>query len=133
MDKKLTRQQIERLVAAANTAPSADNCQPWAFSWDGEALTIGHDPERATHVLDHLLRMSCLTLGGLVEALTIAAARENAVARFELTPGIPGSIWAKVFTRSNILSRNLAVFDPDSIDPASGPAKGPARGSSPTE
>ena len=96
MERNLTRRQIESIVAAANTAPSADNCQPWAFSWDGEALTIGHDPERATHVLDHLKRMSCLTLGGLVEAITIAAAREGAVARFELTPGLPGAIWATV-------------------------------------
>ena len=96
MDANLTRRQIERVVVAANTAPSADNCQPWAFSWDGEALAIGHDPGRATHVLDHLKRMSCLTLGGLVEAFTIAAARERAVARFELTPGTPGAVWAKV-------------------------------------
>lgn len=96
MELPLTRRQIERIVVAANTAPSADNCQPWVFSWDGEALTIGHDPGRATHVLDHLKRMSCLTLGGLVEAVTIAAAREHAEARFELTPGTPGAIWAKV-------------------------------------
>ena len=96
MDANLSQRQIERVVVAANTAPSADNCQPWAFSWDGEALTIGHDPGRATHVLDHLKRMSCLTLGGLVEALTIAAAREHAVARFELDPGVPGAVWAKV-------------------------------------
>jgi hypothetical protein len=95
MSADVSRAQLERLVAAANTAPSADNCQPWAFAWDGEALAIGHDPERATHVLDHRKRMSCLALGGLVEALTIGAAREGLVARFDLTPGEPGAIWAR--------------------------------------
>ncbi len=95
MERDVTRGQMERIVAAANTAPSADNCQPWGFSWDGEALTIGHDPGRATHVLDHRKRMSCLALGGLVEALTIAAAREGLSARFDLTPGTPGAIWAR--------------------------------------
>jgi hypothetical protein len=95
MGANVTRAQVERIVAAANTAPSADNCQPWAFSWDGEALAIGHDPGRATHVLDHRKRMSCLALGGLVEALTIAAAREGLAARFDLTPGVPGAIWAR--------------------------------------
>ena len=66
MSADITRGQLERIVAAANTAPSADNCQPWDFAWDGEALAIGHDPERATHVLDHCKRMSCLA-----EAMTI--------------------------------------------------------------
>ncbi|MEP7123663.1 MAG: hypothetical protein ABJE95_22235 [Byssovorax sp.] len=91
----MTRPELERIVAAANTAPSADNCQPWVFTWNGESLAIGHDPERATHVLDHRKRMSCLSLGCLVEALIIGAAREGLVARFELTPGEPGAIWAQ--------------------------------------
>ena len=90
----LTRARVERIVDATNTAPSADNCQPWRFSWDGEALAITHDRRRAKNVLDHLERMSQITLGGVVEALTIAAAAEGLAPRLELTPGLPGTTWA---------------------------------------
>jgi hypothetical protein len=94
MAASLGRGQVERIVVAANTAPSADNCQPWRFSWNGAALAITLDARRATHALDHLKRMSCLTLGGLVETLTIGAAAEGLAPRFDLTPGLPGTTWA---------------------------------------
>jgi hypothetical protein len=94
MSTILTRAQVERIVTAANTAPSPDNSQPWLFAWDGEALAITLDTRRATNTLDHRKRMSCLTLGGLLEAITIAAAAEGVAPRFELTPGPPGSRWA---------------------------------------
>ncbi len=90
----LARARVERIVDGANTAPSADNCQPWRFSWDGEALAIKHDARRAKTALDHLERMSQITLGGLVEALTIAAAAEGLAPRLDLTPGLPGTTWA---------------------------------------
>lgn len=90
----ISRARMERIVEATNTAPSADNCQPWRFSWDGEALAIEHDPVRAKSVLDHLGRMSQITLGGVVEALTIAAAAEGLAPRLDLTPGLPGATWA---------------------------------------
>ncbi len=37
---------IKSLIRAAHTAPSADNSQPWRFTWDGEALLIQYDTER---------------------------------------------------------------------------------------
>jgi hypothetical protein len=104
--ERLSRARVERIVAATNTAPSADNCQPWRFSWDGEALAIALDPRRAKSALDHLERVSRITLGGVIEALTIAAAAEGLAPRVTLdldlnldldldpTPGLPGTTWA---------------------------------------
>lgn len=89
-----SRAQVARLVAATNTAPSADNCQPFRFAWDGEALTIFHDEDRARNILDHRGRASQITLGGVAAALSIAASAEGFTARLDLTPGLPGTAWA---------------------------------------
>jgi nitroreductase len=89
--------QIARLVAAANAAPSADNCQPWRFRWGGEELEIRLDPARARHVIDAHGHASLFTLGGALEALSIAATAERLEARARLTLDRPaGAAWAAV-------------------------------------
>ena len=92
-----TRAQVERIVAGAATAPSADNCQPWRFRWDGAELTIRLDPERARHVVDHRHHASLFTLGGVLEALSIAASDERLEARPRLSLDRPaGAPWATI-------------------------------------
>ncbi|MFO0757417.1 MAG: hypothetical protein U0359_13050 [Byssovorax sp.] len=92
-----SRAQIERMALTANRAPSAENCQPWHFRWDGQALTIEHDPERARHALNHRDDVSRLALGGVLEALSIAARAEGWSAEPALSLHGPArSIWATV-------------------------------------
>lgn len=68
--------QMRRIVTAAVRAPSADNCQPWRFHWDG-TLSILHDAERAHHSLDLGWHDSDLALGCVLESLQVAAAAEG--------------------------------------------------------
>jgi hypothetical protein len=90
------RGAIERIVAAANTAPSADNCQPWSFRWDGRELSVGHDAARAEHVINHHHHLSYLSLGCLLEALALAAGAEGLTAEARLDLDGPGPVWARV-------------------------------------
>ncbi len=68
-----TREQIEKIVEAAQTAPSGDNCQPWRFEYDGKALSIFHIDERGHHVLNPKNYASYITLGGVLACAEIAA------------------------------------------------------------
>jgi hypothetical protein len=37
---------VKLLASVSATAPSADNYQPWCFSWDGNQLSINYDTQR---------------------------------------------------------------------------------------
>ena len=43
---------IEEVVAAATSAPSAGNSQPWRFAWDGRQLRVWLDRERPRSAID---------------------------------------------------------------------------------
>jgi len=89
--------QVERLVVAANLSPSAENCQPWSFRWDGEALAIAHDPDRARHVLNHRDDVSRQALGCVLSSLDVAAREEGLSAEARLSLDGPSrSTWATV-------------------------------------
>ena len=74
---------VRRIVEAACTAPSGDNCQPFDFSWDGARLTVQFDPVRARHRLDAGRNASRVALGCTLEAISVAASDEGLRARFE--------------------------------------------------
>src|SRR5581483_10704353 len=69
----LTTQQLRRVVTLAARAPSGDNTQPWTFSWDGQILTVIFHPGKARHVLDAGLSGAKISLGCVIESLSIAA------------------------------------------------------------
>ncbi|HZI10154.1 MAG TPA: hypothetical protein VE153_07140, partial [Myxococcus sp.] len=92
-----TEDQVRRIVSAAARAPSAENCQPFTFQWDGRELSLLHDPERGRHRLNPRNHVSSLTLGFLLEALALAASAEGL--RLEDTLHVPPStspVWATV-------------------------------------
>lgn len=72
-----TPEQLARIVAAANSAPSADNCQPWCFRYRAGTLSVMHGAARAEHFLNHDLSLSRLGLGCLLQALEIGANLEG--------------------------------------------------------
>jgi hypothetical protein len=100
---------IERIVLTANRAPSAENCQPWTFHWDGEALSIAHDDARARHVLNHRDDVSRIALGCVLEALDIAASAEGLRAETRLSLDGPSrGTWATLrFSPSETRAREL--------------------------
>jgi hypothetical protein len=106
-----SREQIARMVTAANTAPSGDNCQPWHFHLAGGELSITHDAARARHLLNHNDFCSLLALGCVLEALEIAASVEGLRCEPQLSLDAPrGGPWARVrFARSEAPPHPLAA------------------------
>lgn len=41
-------QTVKFLVTAGLQAPTADNSQPWHFSWDGSCLALSYDADRVS-------------------------------------------------------------------------------------
>jgi molybdopterin/thiamine biosynthesis adenylyltransferase len=64
---------IRYLVTMGTWAPSADNCQPWRFTWDGETLLLLKDPERTGFFYDVNNESTLITLGAVIENIWIAA------------------------------------------------------------
>jgi hypothetical protein len=79
---------IRRLVAAAHSAPSGENCQPFHYAWDGRRLRVEHVCERADYRLNAGNHESLLALGCAIEAIDITASAEGLRARFETLAGL---------------------------------------------
>lgn len=102
---------IQRIVEAALTAPSGDNCQPWRFHWDGTELKITLDEIRAKHDLNRANHASLLSLGCVLESISIAASHEKWHAAFRLNEDLIKNPGASV-------SFNPAEIAPDDLLPA---------------
>jgi hypothetical protein len=69
----LNREEIEKLLEPSTWYPSGDNSQPWNFIWAKQELQILHDSPRAAHPLNAGNIASLLSLGSLIEAISINA------------------------------------------------------------
>jgi UDP:flavonoid glycosyltransferase YjiC (YdhE family) len=77
---------VREVVQAGILAPSAANCQPWRFVWNGATLEICLVPDRAypfLHVVDPDLAVS---LGAVLTNMSVAAAARNHRIEVELFP-----------------------------------------------
>ena len=72
----ISERLLERLVAAASRAPSADNMQAWAFARAGDAVNVYLDPSRVLPT-DVNAMFAWVGLGAAIENLVIAAADEG--------------------------------------------------------
>ena len=109
----MEHEQIHRIVAAATTAPSGDNCQPWTFIWNKGALEMWHENARARHSINRENHASLLSLGCALELIRIAASHERREALVELGSfDVAGaSPWAVVrFRGSAVAPDPLAPF-----------------------
>lgn len=70
---KPTLSQRQSILETALQAPTADNCQPWTFSWKNDQLQIIHDAAISEHPLNPKNSASALMLGCLIETIEIAA------------------------------------------------------------
>lgn len=69
----ISDEMITYLVAMGTWATSADNCQPWRFSWDGEKLQVFEDPDRTGFFYDVNRESIMIAAGAVVENMKIAA------------------------------------------------------------
>jgi molybdopterin/thiamine biosynthesis adenylyltransferase/nitroreductase len=82
---------IRALVGAATSAPSAGNCQPWRWAWNGKRLRAVHDLERSRAFLDYQHRATHLAFGAAIENLVLAAGEMALHADVTLFPEIADS------------------------------------------
>lgn len=94
--------RLIKLLELAILAPSGDNCQPWTFHVQGNAIDVYNRPEQDTSLYNVDQSASLVAHGALLENLRIAAealglcaeiatfpdpARENLIARVGLAEG----------------------------------------------
>ena len=84
-EQRIDSSVIKNIVAAAAHAPTPDNSQPSTFEWDGEKLVIHLDLERDRHSLNRDFHATYISLGGVLEALQMAATKEHLTPQFDFS------------------------------------------------
>ncbi|TNE45349.1 MAG: hypothetical protein EP343_27435 [Deltaproteobacteria bacterium] len=93
---------LHRLVHAAMLAPTAENCQPFSFVWNGKSLDVHHNVERAAHPLSCNFLTSQIALGCLMEAIALQSSVESWSPHFslhlpdQLIDSLEGNPWLSV-------------------------------------
>lgn len=82
----MERSDLESILRLAVRAPSGDNQQPWRFRWDGVVLDVIGLPERMHPYLEFADCGLALTIGGLLKAIELAAAKLGWRAQEHLFP-----------------------------------------------
>src|SRR5687768_12107113 len=62
-----------QIVSSGVLAPSGDNLQPWILESNGESLHMSIDTSRDRSLYNFRYRASLISLGALIENVTIAA------------------------------------------------------------
>jgi len=71
-------EHIEKVIDAAQSAPSHQNAQPWRFTVDGDTISFAIDHERDPSADGTMARIA---LGAALECTTLSAARMGATVR----------------------------------------------------
>ncbi len=79
-------EEVREAVHAAVLAPSAGNCQPWRFRWNGDCLEIRLVPQRANPFLDFVNLDTWVSLGAVLTNLRAAAAAQARRVEIQLFP-----------------------------------------------
>lgn len=77
---------VRFVVLQGILAPSAGNCQPWRFTWEGDTLSVIHDRARSQNLMDAERRTALVALGAAIENIRIAAAHRGQATSIEAFP-----------------------------------------------
>lgn len=129
-DNGIPKDTVQYLVTIGTWAPSADNCQPWQFKWDGNTLSLMKDPDKCGFFYDVNQESTFLTFGALIENIKIGATYFGLKANINLFPeGYGDTLIARIkFIDENerqdplfpfILDRfvNREIYNKEPIDP----------------
>jgi len=70
----MKQQDLEKIIAAGISGPSADNSQPWQYQITTEHLNLWVDSDRSGSISDTRFILSDLALGTTIETMVIQAA-----------------------------------------------------------
>ncbi|MDX2367877.1 MAG: hypothetical protein QNK36_05660 [Colwellia sp.] len=83
----MNKQERKKLIEAAIFAPSADNSQPFLYSWgDNNELFFSLDPNLSGQATDSSFVLSDLAVGAAIESIVITALLINYVTDVKLFP-----------------------------------------------
>lgn len=69
--------EFRKILEAAISAPSGDNCQPWQFTISGNRIDLYNLPEKDTSLFNCQQRASLIAHGAVLENIRIAAMAEG--------------------------------------------------------
>lgn len=96
------------LVSAACQAPSADNSQPWQFTWDGKCLLISFASDRGNKpFFGPDAHATLLSLGTLVENIEQAAAAVGQILEWHWLNAIDGAPYVSLSFGESVFSGAL--------------------------
>lgn len=98
---------IKKIIGAGIMAPSGDNCQPWKFKVNGNAIEVYNVPERDQSLYNFQQNASMVALGGLLENMSIAAAALGHDLQISLLPEA---------NNSNFIARCILAPAKDKLD-----------------
>jgi UDP:flavonoid glycosyltransferase YjiC (YdhE family)/nitroreductase len=84
------------LVEAAVRAPSVGNSQPWRYSWDGTALGVHVQPDRANPFLNYTNPDTWVGLGCALANMEVAAAARGFRTEVDMPEDARGALVARV-------------------------------------
>jgi hypothetical protein len=95
---EIKTEQIEKIIQDSLPYPSGDNCQPFSFIWKDQRLEIYHDDKRGAHPLNPQNVASVLSLGSLIESISIASSQMGCEAQVQYHPYHlePQQAWATI-------------------------------------
>lgn len=82
----LQKEQIEELVSAGITAPSAGNIQPWKWIYKNKKLLLVHDVIRGKSILNYRDTASLMGLGAAAENIILKAHELNLEVKLDKFP-----------------------------------------------
>lgn len=82
----LSEQLKTTLIKAALFAPSADNSQPWQYSWEDDSLLLWRDPALSGEATDRSFVLTDLAIGCVIENIRLGAAISGYQAQVTLLP-----------------------------------------------
>lgn len=104
---------IRHIVDMGTMAPSADNCQPWKFTWDKTTLTLRSDPKRTGFFYDINEESTLMTLGAVLENISTAATHYGLTINYNLKPSNLNEITIEItFQNENCPEDPLYSFIP---------------------
>ena len=84
--RNLSDEVLHHLIAAATTAPSGGNSQPWRWIWGGRTLHVLLDTRHSRSVLDFESLASIAAIGAAAETLVLASHRDGLGVRMSVFP-----------------------------------------------
>lgn len=106
---------IKKIIEAGTKAPSGDNCQPWAFKVNGQAIEVYNVPERDQSLYNFQQNASMIALGAVVENMAITAEALGQSLQVSLLPEVNEPNLAArcvLGEEKNKIDGNLASFIP---------------------